>query len=297
MSTVDLAYPGDLAAGTGITFRANMNTDRKGLYNGLNLHQVAIEALCDGYIADGTLPGNTAECYIDTPTAGQVYCEVGYQAIVGGVPVVTSAILSDGYTAAALNHVFLVLSSTGALSLRVSTSADISANELWIADVSAVPAIDNAPTGKATAYINPLRLGTTAVAADLDKVAGALGSLVQCTRLRMTAAEINAGHTFLSVGAAQKFRLVDFVAIPIGGAAGAVTAIQIKCGAIVLASLAQAELLQSAILRPGATGVTMLADGASYAQMSVGDDVTVIKDGSDITTMTHLDLIVWYVVE
>jgi len=168
MATVDRGYPGDLAAGLG--FRTALNADREDAYGHLEGLEVSVETLAD-YFGNGTLPSNTAVCYINNPVAGRVYCEVGYMAIVGGVPVVTAAVIDQGYTAAALNHVYLVVdTSDGSLSLRVATGAvSEGANELWIADVTAVPAIDNTPVGKATALI---------VA---SKLAVALSALIQGT--------------------------------------------------------------------------------------------------------------------
>ena len=170
--TIARANPGDLGAGTGLSFRAALNADRTILYAHVTALEHMIEAMASMYTGKGTMPGNAAELYINTPTAGRVYCPVDYYAVITGVPVRTEGILSQAYEAAVLNHVFLVVSSAGALSLRVSQSATEAANELWIADVSAVPAIDNAPAGKAFASIS---LGTGAD----GTLAGKLGGIYQ----------------------------------------------------------------------------------------------------------------------
>ena len=165
-NTITRTNPGALAAGSGLTFRANLNADRDTVYGHTDQLEREIETCVADYFGDGTLPANAAALYIDNPIAGRVYCPVDYVAIVGGVPVKTTAIISQGYTAAALNHVYLVVSTSGVLSLRVATGAVSEGdNELWIADVTAVPAIDNTPAGKVTALIAASKLAVAIAAA------------------------------------------------------------------------------------------------------------------------------------
>lgn len=158
---IDRSNPGDLAAGTGLTFRTNLNTDRGIVYSHADDLEAEIEAGFHGIFGKGTIFGNTAGLTIDSPVAGRVYVEDGYTAIIGGVPVTTASVAGQDYTDTVLNHVFLVVGTDGALSLRVSTSATEAANELWIGDVDATgaPAVVDEPVGKA--YIN-VALGTAA---------------------------------------------------------------------------------------------------------------------------------------
>ena len=123
---------------------------------------------------------------------------------------------------------------------------------------------------------------------------------VQVIRTRFTIAEINAGATLLAARAGKKIRMVDVQAIAIGGAVGAVTTVDVigtQTTAKKLAAFGQAELLQSAVLRPGIAGTTVLADGASFIANDVNTAITVGKTGATATTATHIDIQFSYVVE
>jgi hypothetical protein len=41
----------------------------------------------------------------------------------------------------------------------------------------------------------------------------------------------------------------------------------------------------------------VIADGASFAAQTAGDDVTIVKDGSDVATATSIDVIITYVLD
>ena len=123
------------------------------------------------------------------------------------------------------------------------------------------------------------------------------GTVVYNTLHDVTIAEINAGHTIVTVPAARQFRLVDVTAIAYGGACAAVTTVDLKAGAIFLATYAQVNLAQSTQLRTNSTGVTTLADGASYTAQTAGDDVTVNKTGADVTTCTGVRFVLSYALE
>ena len=126
---------------------------------------------------------------------------------------------------------------------------------------------------------------------------GAEGTVVYNTLHDVTLAEINAGHTIVTVPAARQFRLVDVTAIAYGGACAAVTTVDLKAGAVFLAIYAQANLTQSTQLRTNTAGVTTLADGASFTAQTAGDDVTVIKAGADATTCTGVRFVLSYALE
>lgn len=121
--------------------------------------------------------------------------------------------------------------------------------------------------------------------------------LVHTVRARVDAAGVNAGTKILDVSDAYKVRMVDCTMIAIGGTAGGATGVQVKCGSTVLINAAVAGLGQSVVARAGATHIAVLANGASFVAQGAGDDVIVIKDGSDLTTATHIDVIFSYVLE
>lgn len=120
-------------------------------------------------------------------------------------------------------------------------------------------------------------------------------------RKRATIAQVNAGVTLIPAIAGRQIRVQHCAAISVGGAAGAVTSVDVKStqatSAVALFVYAQAQLTQSAYNAPGITGTTVLADGASFAANDAGAAVTAIKNGADITTATHIDFLVSFTIE
>lgn len=117
-------------------------------------------------------------------------------------------------------------------------------------------------------------------------------------RTRVTLAQVNAGATLLAAVAGFKYRLLEAAIIAIGGAAAAGTTVDIlgtqSASGVKLAAFAQASLTQSALLRAGASGATILADGASFVANDVNTAITVGKTGSAFTTATHFDVFLRY---
>lgn len=120
----------------------------------------------------------------------------------------------------------------------------------------------------------------------------------QSKRVRATIAQVNAGLELLPALAGYAYRLIRATAISVGGAAAAVTTVDILAtqGAVSvkLVAYAQAGLTQSAQLTSGGTNAAVLADGASYAATDANTAVTVGKTGSAVTTATHIDLDLFY---
>jgi hypothetical protein len=128
----------------------------------------------------------------------------------------------------------------------------------------------------------------------------AASSAVQTIRRRATIAEVNAGFTLLSAIPGMSYRMVSATAIAVGGAAGAVTTVDILgtlSSSRKLVAFAQASLTQSAVLKDGGTGATVLADGASYTANDVNTAITVGITGAAVTTATHIDFQINYVLE
>ena len=122
---------------------------------------------------------------------------------------------------------------------------------------------------------------------------------VLSARVRFTIAEVNAGATLVAAITGKSIRMVSCKAIAVGGAAGAVTTVDVLgtvSTARKLVAFAQASLTQSAVLTAGGTGAAVLADGASYTANDVSTGITVGKTGSSVTTATHIDVIFDYVV-
>jgi hypothetical protein len=131
-----------------------------------------------------------------------------------------------------------------------------------------------------------------------DALSDALkASQVRVHRQRVAVANVNAGATLIAVDAAYKFRMIDCTLIAVGGAASGATGVQVKCGATILVNAAVAGLTQSAVARAGATHIAVIADGASFAAQTAGDEVTITKDGSDVATATSIDVIIMYVLD
>jgi hypothetical protein len=122
---------------------------------------------------------------------------------------------------------------------------------------------------------------------------------VLSARVRFTIAEVNAGATLVAAITGKSIRMVNCKAIAVGGAAGAVTTVDVLgtvSTARKLVAFAQANLTQSTVLTAGGTGAAVLADGASYTANDVSTGITVNKTGSSVTTATHIDVIFDYVV-
>lgn len=126
-------------------------------------------------------------------------------------------------------------------------------------------------------------------------------SIVRQIRKRFTIAQVNAGVELLPAVAGVAYRMVECSAIAVGGAAAAVTTVDVKgtqaASAVVLVAFAQASLTQSTELRAGDTGAAILADGASFAPCDTNTAITVIKAGADITTATHIDILFTFACE
>jgi hypothetical protein len=135
--------------------------------------------------------------------------------------------------------------------------------------------------------------------------AGAIDELVspvRTLRMRVTAAQVNAGHTLLPAMSGQRYRMHDMAMIAVGG--NAATAIGVMIQGTQAASVVKlmdgkvAGLTRSTLLRAGtATNGLILADGASFAPNDVNTAITVIKDGSNLATATHIDVLLTYSLE
>lgn len=119
-------------------------------------------------------------------------------------------------------------------------------------------------------------------------------------RRRFTIAQVNAGATIAAAVPGMKHRLVDAHMISVGGAAAAVTTVDIlatlSAASRKLVTFAQADLAENTVRTLVANG-TVLAAGASFTQNDANTAITIGKTGSDVTTATHIDLILVYATE
>lgn len=129
-------------------------------------------------------------------------------------------------------------------------------------------------------------------------VTGASAGQTLHSRQRFTIAQINAGATILPAVAGVQYRLADASMIAIGGAAAAATTVDILAtqgtASVKLLASAVAGLTQNTLLRAGATNAAILAGGLSFVANDVNTAVTIGKTGSDVTTATHVDVLLTY---
>jgi len=123
---------------------------------------------------------------------------------------------------------------------------------------------------------------------------------VQTQRFRVAIADIIAGYTILAALSGFKYRMIDCLAIAIGGAAATVTTVDVlgtQSSGVKLFAFAQAQLTQSTVLRPGVAGCAVLADGASFEACDDNTAITIGQTGSDIATATSVDFILQYAID
>lgn len=122
-------------------------------------------------------------------------------------------------------------------------------------------------------------------------------------RHRVTAAEVNAGHSILPAIPGFKYRIVDCKMIAIGGNAATATSVDLLAtqGASAVRPLvaAIAALTRSAVARMGGSNMVVLADGASFNALDANTGISITKQsgGSGLATATHIDLLLDYTVE
>jgi hypothetical protein len=135
-----------------------------------------------------------------------------------------------------------------------------------------------------------------------DVAASTFAGSAKVARVRVTTPQVNAGHTVLPAIAGFKYRIQDMALIAIGGNAQTATGVMILgtqgTASVKLMDGKVAGLTRSTLLRAGtATNGIILADGASFVANDANTAITVIKDGTDLATATHIDVLLTYTVE
>jgi predicted RecA/RadA family phage recombinase len=233
-------------------------------------------------------PGDVLE--FTAPSGGVT---VGVPVLIAGLPLVPTATVAEA--SAFQGH------AVGVHTLPKTTT------ETWVVGQ---PAFWDAANSKVSndPTVGHLPIGLIAAAGTSSDTTGtvrlngeSLSGRMFTIRKRFTVAQVNAGATLLPAIAGAKYRMVAATAISIGGAAGAVTTVDIlatlSSSSRKLVAFAQASLTQSTVLKDGGTGATVLADGASYTANDAGTAVTVGKTGADVTVATHIDVSLTYMIE
>lgn len=232
-------------------------------------------------------PGNVLE--LTAPSGGVT---VGVPVLIGGIVVVPTATVAAtlAFRGAA----------TGVHTLPKTTSETWTEGQaaFWDAangKVSNDPTVGHLPIGSIAAA------GTSSDTTGTVRLSGAaLSGRMFTIRKRFSVAQVNAGATLLPAIAGAKYRMVAASAIAIGGAAATVTTVDILStlsSSRKLVAFAQASLTQSTVLKDGASGAAVLADGASYTANDAGAAVTVGKTGADVATATSIDFSFTYMIE
>lgn len=223
-------------------------------------------------------PGDVIEIAAPTGgvTAGSVYVVAGFVGIAQTTEVATT--LTNFYI-------------TGVHTLTKVTA------ETWVAGDAAFYDFANSKVSNDSSLGLPM--GTITAAATSSDTTGtvrlngtSLAGRVLNIRKHIAVATVNAGATLLPAIVGAQYRMVHASAISVGGAAGAVTTVDILgtlSSSRKLVAFAQASLTQSTVLKDGGTGAAVLADGASYTANDANTAITVGITGSAITTATFID--------
>jgi hypothetical protein len=127
--------------------------------------------------------------------------------------------------------------------------------------------------------------------------------VLKIQRTRVTAAQVNAGFTLLPAIPGVKWRITDASLIAYGNAATTATSVDLlgtKAGAASRPLVgAVSSLAQSVLLRMGAAGMVILADGASFTAHDNNTKISVVKQsgGSSLGGATGIDVILSYVAD
>lgn len=236
-------------------------------------------------------PGDTMEF---TAPAGGV--TAGIPVLIGGMPVIpvaTTAAAGRFRGVAVGVHTLPKTINEGALTEGMPAFWDAANSK-----ISILPDIGHLPIGTIAAAA--LTGDTTC---DVRLNGASLSGRVFNVRKRFTVAQVNAvgGTALVPAIPGARYRMCACNAISVGGAAGAVTTVDVlgtlAAAGRKLVAYAQASLTQSSVLKDGGSGAAVLADGASYTANDAGTAITISKTGADVTTATHIDVQLTYAVE
>lgn len=131
--------------------------------------------------------------------------------------------------------------------------------------------------------------------------------IVLNTRHVVTTAEMNAGHEILPAVSGLKYRLINLMVTPIGGAAAATanaTGIAVygtqSTSVVALYSALLAALTDDAVCTINTANTSVLTEGASFAACDANNAITVkttTTGNFDLITTTHFHINLTYVLE
>lgn len=220
---------------------------------------------------------------------------VGVPLLIGNLFVIPSVTVAAGKPFAGTRRGVHTLPKTSA---QAWTAGDLIYFDAANSRLDNTPGIGPAVAMAPVAAANP---SSTGVVVLLGIAAVGSGRGTQVTTQQLTIAQINAGVTLLPAQPGRKYRMVGCKAIAYGGAVGATTTVDVlgtqAAAPVKLISFAQANLTQSTELRDGATGATILADGASFLDCDANTPITVGKTGASLTTATGVLFIFEYAID
>lgn len=199
--------------------------------------------------------------------------------------------------------------------LGTKARAHAAGDRAWIADVTQLAASRPQGVASATAYTDLPRIVLPDAKLGIFDVEvwvpfgsewlrvnePGFSARIRTIRKRFTIAEVNAGAEILPAIYGYAYRMIGARALAYGGAAGAVTTVDIigtlSASTRKLVAYAQASLTQSTVLRDGITGGAVLADGASYVVNDPNTAISIGKTGGNVTTATGIDVEFDYVIE
>jgi hypothetical protein len=150
-------------------------------------------------------------------------------------------------------------------------------------------------------FVNAKTSGPTTALIELNAIQSTPDATSRSLRTRLTIAQVNAGTTLLPAIPGYRYRMQQMRMISVGGAAAAATTVNVTgtqaTASVNLLAVAVAALTQSTVVTAGAANATVLADGASFAACDANTAITGSRTGSNVTTATHIDFLIDYVVE
>lgn len=137
------------------------------------------------------------------------------------------------------------------------------------------------------------------LAGTLKRHGGDVGDALTYTKaIRITLAELNAGYELVAAVTGKSIRVVNYYLRIIGGAATAATDVRIQDDEgtpVVVVTAAVAALAENAEVAGLGPAIANVTKGAGWmALLTSGQALDIVKTGSAMTTLTHVDVIVQY---